>query len=344
MKLIHTADLHLGSKLDSVFSRELAKRRKNELISSFERMIAYAEANGVSAILLSGDVFDSDTPLRKDKSFFFDAIKAHPDIDFLYLAGNHDKADSTEEIANLKCFSSEWRQYAYGDIVISGIELVADNASSYYNTLSLEADKTNIVMLHGQVGDSVNLVKLRDKHIDYLALGHIHSYAEHPLDSRGVAVYSGCLEGRGFDETGEKGFVLLEIEDTVRYRFIPFSREPIYKKTVDISGIAAFYDIVQTIRGVIEKQDAIYRVELVGRTELDELTEESLEQMLAGSCAFVSVKNNARRTINIADYEGDLSIRGEFVRAVMASDYSEDDKTEIILYGLKALSGEEVQS
>ena len=48
MKLIHTADLHLGSKLDSVFSRELAKRRKNELISSFERMIAYAEANGVS--------------------------------------------------------------------------------------------------------------------------------------------------------------------------------------------------------------------------------------------------------------------------------------------------------
>ena len=113
---------------------------------------------------------------------------------------------------------------------------------------------------------------------------------------------------------------------------------------MDISGICTLYDIVQTIRGVIEKKDAIYRVELVGRTELDELTEESLEQMLADSCAFVSVKNNARRTINIADYEGDLSIRGEFVRAVMASDYSEDDKTEIILYGLKALSGEEVQS
>ena len=53
----------------------------------------------------------------------------------------------------------------------------------------------------------------KDLNIDYLALGHIHSYKCHKLDKRGVYCYSGCLEGRGFDECGDKGFVLLETEE-----------------------------------------------------------------------------------------------------------------------------------
>ena len=51
------------------------------------------------------------------------------------------------------------------------------------------------------------------KNIDYLALGHIHKYKQAELDQRGVYCYSGCLEGRGFDECGEKGFVLLDIDE-----------------------------------------------------------------------------------------------------------------------------------
>ena len=33
----------------------------------------------------------------------------------------------------------------------------------------------------------------------------IHKYKKEKLDNRGVYCYSGCLEGRGFDECGEKG-------------------------------------------------------------------------------------------------------------------------------------------
>lgn len=58
--------------------------------------------------------------------------------------------------------------------------------------------------------ENLNLNRLRGKGIDYLALGHIHQHREEKLDDRGIYVYSGCLDGRGFDECGEKGFVLVE--------------------------------------------------------------------------------------------------------------------------------------
>lgn len=350
MKLLHAADLHLGSKLDSVFPKAIADKRRAEVRASFQRMIEYAEENGISVILLAGDVFDSDTPTLKDKDFFKSAVKAHPDIDFLYLRGNHDKADFGETIDNLKTFSSVWTSYTYGDVVVTGLERSEENASSYYTSLSLDPEKTNIVMLHGQIEsadgpDSISLFKLRDKNIDYLALGHIHSYAVHKLDARGNAVYAGCLEGRGFDETGEKGFVLVDTDREIKHTFISFSRQPIDKVTLDLSGIDTLYDVIETAKAAITDRSAIYRIELVGRSAITDLKEKDIESALSPYCAFVSVKSYVKKTIDIHAYDGDLSLLGEFVRGVWASeDYTDEEKTEIILYGLKALRGEEVES
>jgi hypothetical protein len=47
---------------------------------------------------------------------------------------------------------------------------------------------------------------------------------------------------------------------------------------------------------------------------------------------------------DISDYLLDESLKGEFVRQVMADDsLTEDDKKIVIRYGLQAISGEEVQ-
>ena len=65
-------------------------------------------------------------------------------------------------------------------------------------------------MLHGEVGTGskkININKLRNKNIDYLALGHIHSYQTGIIEEDKVYAYCGCLEPRGFDELNEKGFI-----------------------------------------------------------------------------------------------------------------------------------------
>ena len=82
MKIIHTADIHLGSKINS-FPKDVSTVRKEELRNSFRRMVDFAKQNGVQVVLISGDLFDGVKPLVKDKDFFYSVVQNNPDIDFL---------------------------------------------------------------------------------------------------------------------------------------------------------------------------------------------------------------------------------------------------------------------
>ena len=352
MKIIHCADVHLGSKIERL-PKLKAEERKAELRASFSRMVEFAKTNGVAVILLSGDVFDSDRPLKKDKRFFYDVVKANPEIDFLYLRGNHDSRESYSEygIENLKTFSDEWTAYNYDEVAISGIEIAPENAVSMYSTLKLDPSKLNIVMLHGQIGDvsgkdKINLNKLRNKNVDYLALGHIHSFKEGKLDDRGRFAYCGCLEGRGFDEAGKKGFVLLDIGSRIESRFVPFARREVAEFTVDISEVRNAYEAYVKVKSEVNSaRQNIIRINLVGETGFDdEFLASEVEEHLSTDYYFVSVKDRTERKAASYDYSGDLSLKGEFIRCVLANDdLSEADKREVIAIGLKALAGKEVQ-
>jgi len=352
LKLIHCADVHLGSKMEARLPREKTEQRRGEVRNTFHRMVEYAKQEGVRAILLSGDVFDSDRPLKRDKEFFYDVVKGNPEIDFLYLRGNHDGEESyTEEgLPNLKTFSEEWTGYDYGEVYVCGLEMARENALSFYNTLKLDKARKNIVMLHGQIAsttgmDKINPTKLAEKYIDYLALGHIHSYSENKLDDRGRYAFSGCLEGRGFDETGEKGFILLEIAETVVSKFIPFAQRKIDEHFVDISTSENGYTAYQTVKEQIKFNPSdLYRIHLVGEIAYDNDTlAEDVERLLSAECYFVSVKDKTLRKIDPLAYEGDLSLRGEFVRTVLAhKDWDDERKRKVITLGLKALTHREV--
>ena len=354
-KFIHCADIHLGSKMESKLPREKAKKRRSEVRETFRKMVEFAKQEGVRAILLAGDVFDSDSgkiDYREDRDTFYNAIRKNPEIDFLYLRGNHDEDEIClqEGLENLKTFSGEWMGYNYDDVYICGLEMAKENAQSLYSTLRLEKDKKNIVMLHGEGGSTADLYKvhlgsLAGKHIDYLALGHIHSYSKKKLDNRGECVQCGCLEGRGFDETGEKGFVLLEIDDEVKSTFIPFAKRTIEKCTVDISDTNDTDDVIKKIlHEVAFNMDNFYRIELIGDIsyEAESLAEE-VEDALSDKCYFVSVKNKTLRKIDISKYQDGTGVRDEFVRKVMSrNDIDERRKHEIILLGLRALEGQGV--
>ena len=352
MKIIHTADIHLGSSMDSVLPYQKAKERKAEIRATFSRMIEYALQHDVKVIMLSGDVFDNELPKMKDKEFFYDAVRHNPDIDFLYLRGNHDRREENEqELPNLKLFKDSWTVYSYGNIDIYGIESTKENAFSMYATLKTHAMRQNIVMLHGQVGTvsdehCVNLTELRSKNIDYLALGHIHSYTEEALDERGVYVYSGCLEGRGFDELGEKGFVLLQVGEKIEREFVPFAKRCITEERVDLTGCENLYTAEQTIKNALSvKNDDLLHLTLVGEVTFDQSSlAEDVKTFLADVSYFVSVKDRTVRHFDPRDYENNLSLRGEFIRTVLASEeHTEEEKQAIIALGIRVLDGREVE-
>lgn len=349
MKIIHSSDIHLGSKINSKF-KSISNDRKLELRNSFLNMCNYAKNNDVKVILLSGDIFDENTPSKKDKDNFYSVISNYPNIDFLYLKGNHDLYENNNTaIPNLKTFSSTLTSYNYDNITISGLELNKENSNTFYHTIKLNPNQLNILMLHGTISSSkgenlIDISALKNKNIDYLALGHIHSYKTGKIDSRGIYSYCGCLEGRGFDEEGKKGFVLLDINDKITYEFIPFQTREIHINEFDISSCFSISDVTTIINNNINiNYNDIYRFILKGELScFVSFNKKDIEQYF-NNLYFLEVIDNTNIKIDINKYLNDISLKGEFVRSVLNDEeLKEDVKNEVLTLGLRLLEGREI--
>ncbi len=369
MRILHCADLHLDSVMNTHFMHDKAKERKAEILETFCNMVRYAVDNSVDAIIIAGDLYDKRNISATAKKTVFCQISSHPEIIFYYLKGNHDAEsffDGMEDIpANLKMFENEWSSYTVSEendrkIVITGVELNLTNNNDIYNSLELKEEDFNIVVLHGQETEHslndkteiINLKKLKNKNIDYLALGHIHSYKEEKLDSRGIYCYPGCLEGRGFDECGEHGFVMLDIDvknNSFKREFVNIAKRNIYSLKVNITGCANSMEIADRICQIIneKKYDSRHLVKIILTGDVDvecEKNEEFLNKHFENEFYCVKIKDESRIMINYDDFMYDESLKGEFVRTVKADlTLTDEEKATVIRYGILALKGEELQ-
>ncbi len=357
MKIIHCADIHLDSKMETNLSNQKAKERKKEILNTFEKMVAYANENKVDAIIIAGDMFDTSRITNFTKSRVINTISKNKNIEFYYLSGNHDESNFISLIeempSNLKVFGKTWTSFDLKNVTITGTILTESNNSTIYDTLNLDAEKLNIVVLHGQISkynskekaEIVNLTKLKNKNIDYLALGHIHNFVQDKIDKRGVYCYSGCLEGRGFDECGEKGFVLLDIEgSSIKSKFISFSKRQLLELEFDITDYDNWFDIEDKIFELTKElsKEHLIKIILKGKYNLKldkhiEMLEQKLENFY-----FAKIKDESVLEVTIKDVEKDISLRGEFIRKVLNSNLSDEEKEQTILVGLKSLTGEDL--
>ena len=359
MKIIHCADLHLDSKMETNLDENKAKDRRYELLDTFNRMISYAKENDVKAMIIAGDMFDtSKNQQRSIKNRTLSMIKEAKDINFFYLKGNHDKGfffeNGEDQPRNLKFFSQKWTSYEYEGITITGLEFGMDKNLDIYSELILNEYHCNLVVMHGNIMKSgqqeeyIDLNQLKNKYIDYLALGHLHQYQEDKLDRRGIWCYSGCLEGRGFDECGKKGFVVLNIEKgVITTEFVSLSKREIHEIQVDITDEVEMNKIRKKVNegiSTIPEKDLL-KIVLTGTiTEETDLDMEDLEQETKGKYYVCKIVNETKPKIDYLKYENDLSLKGEFIRKVKSlEDVCDEEKDQIILLGIQALFGRDIK-
>ena len=162
MKILHTADIHLDSKMTRHFDKDRAKTRRNELLATFNNMVNYAAKEGVTAIIIAGDLFDVPSVSATARNSVLAGITSNPEITFFYLRGNHDATGFIQDVIkkqgelprNLKLFENDWTSYTLEEdgveVVITGAEMTHENNRHLVDSLVLDQSKFNIVTLHGQ--------------------------------------------------------------------------------------------------------------------------------------------------------------------------------------------------
>ena len=281
-----------------------------------------------------------------------------------------------------------YREGKRGRIAITGLELTRENSAGAPASLRTDPACFNIVMLHGQetggrpasaeglpsgtvYGRSfeqtfsekdakydkgggyagvISIPALRGRNIDYLALGHIHACKKAPLDSRGIYCYPGCLEGRGFDESGPHGFAMLEIDEEsgrMTHRFVPFAQRILYTVRADVTGCKTTAQMKSIAEDALREAGCSSKdmadVTLCGDLEVDcEKDLGYLRTSLESEYFFARLRDATKLRVNVEDYLYDESLRGEFVRLVMADpSIPPQDRTEVIRCGFRAMDGEE---
>lgn len=86
MKILHTADWHLGKKLDHY-------TRIEEQIEVLDEMVSIAEEHAVDIVLIAGDLFDTFHPSTEAVDLFYKTLKRltkNGKRPVIAIAGNHD--------------------------------------------------------------------------------------------------------------------------------------------------------------------------------------------------------------------------------------------------------------
>ena len=354
MRLIHTSDIHLDSPLNAHLAPKEAKERRRELITSFRSMIDEAERIGAVGVIIAGDLFDSEKVGIRTLDLIMGFIEKASGVEFFYLPGNHEKerllTSGVSIPENLKIFGTGWTYYKIGDVTLVGRSEIE---KGMFSSLSLSDVDTNIVVLHGILADKtdapekIGAREISALPVDYLALGHYHTYSSAQISSRCTAVYCGTPEGRGFDEVGDKGYVIIDTDGgNITHTFRKRAMRTLCEIPVDISSAKREIDIEnlleRSIKGV--RSESLVRILLVGE-HTPELRRDiqSLRDRFSSNFFYLEVKDESKLKISPDEYKNDRSLKGEFIRLVMSkSELTEEEKAAVIECGIAALAGEEI--
>ena len=209
----------------------------------------------------------------------------------------------------------------------------------------------DVLCMHAEVGNPasaynpVSAAELAASGLDYAAFGHVHRFGGVQRAGGTVYAWPGCMEGRGFDETGEKGVLLVDIAaGDVQARFVPVPGRRYEILRVDVTDA----DPVEAVLAALPEGAArnIYRIVLTGETDRAP-NPAALRAALEGRVFALQLRDETRARRDLWARAGEGTLRGQFLAQLKQQyDAADSDRARetIVMaarWGLAALDHDE---
>lgn len=326
IRILHAADLHLDSPF-AALRPELARARREEQRCVLQRLVQACNSLSCDVLLLCGDLFDSDRVYRQTAELLLQTLGQCRARVFI-APGNHDYYGPFSPYAtldwpeNVRVFRSRTPEAVYLEdlgLTVYGAAFTALHDAPLLEGFRAER-KPSVLAVHGELTASTGLYgpitprQAEESGLCYLALGHIHKSFVRTLG--GVTVGNpGCAMGRGFDETGEKGALYVELDgDDCRVSPVPLGARQYSVYTVDVTGKDP---LAAAAAALPEKaREEICRVVLTGTvpTPIGEDLRAALEQQVWA----LDLADKTLPELALWDGLGEDSLKGVFLRRMKA--------------------------
>ena len=350
MKILHASDFHLDSPFQRLSAAQ-AQQRRRELRELPRRLADLARAEGVDLVLLPGDLFDGERVYPETIEALTAALGSL-DVPVVIAPGNHDCAMGSSPYLtakwpeNVHVFTRpEMGEVEFPELncVVHGCAFVTPHRTDepLAGFVAPEDGRLHLLCVHGEVGmvgsyAPIPPAALSRSNAAYAALGHIHTGSGLQWAGATAWAYPGCPEGRGFDECGSKGALLVTVDDGgISAEFRSLCSRQYRIETVDVAQFER----------MLTDSDDLVRIILTGESyrapDLAALTEQAEPHFF-----YVELRDETTLPQDLWAREEEDNLTGLFLREMRRRLDSADEveRSSILLatrFGLAALEGGE---
>ena len=272
IKILHSADWHLDSPL--LFRNPEQTQFLRKALSQIpQKVAAICREQHCDMMLLSGDLFDG--PYTADTLQNLRSALEEVAVPVFIAPGNHDFIGPDSP-----WLAEHWpaNVHIFAHPVIESISLENLDCCVYgagftgmdcpgllADFTPMHTERYAVGVLHGdptQVSSPycpITTEQVKRSNLDYLALGHIHK-GDSFHAGKTLCAWPGCPMGRGYDEQGEKGVLIVTLDDTVTTQFVPLNAPGFHD--LEIPATQSLSDLLPPVGN-----DDFYRITFTGPSE-----------------------------------------------------------------------------
>jgi DNA repair protein SbcD/Mre11 len=353
LRLIHTADVHLGARHDDLGEQASAQRERQ--FAAFKAGIDLALDEKVDLFLIAGDLFDSNVQPRRSVERVAAELKrlVEAKIRTIIIPGTHDVFDRSsiyraydlpalagsgpdDDFVTVLDPDHPWIHLTSCDVVVHGRVFATKRAPhSPLRDVTAETDGTTatwrIGMVHGAIAipgktdrDEVVITteEIAATNLDYLALGHWHS-AQAGKAGTVTYAYAGAPEAVALDQDRAGKVLLVELNERDGARTVGVEERQVGKTRferheLDAGAQTSQPALIESLRGMADP-DLVLDVRLVGvRPDELDLDIEEIETALAPAFLKVRVRDGSIAALTEGALPSPDTIAGAFIRDLEA--------------------------
>jgi DNA repair protein SbcD/Mre11 len=350
LRIIHTADVHLGARHDDLGEQAAAQRERQ--FAAFTAAVDLALKDKVDLFLIAGDLFDSNVQPKRSVERVAAQLKRLVDakIRTVVIPGTHDCYDrasiyraydlktlagssADDDLVSVLTPDQQRIHLPALDTVVHG-PVFGTKRAPHSPLRDLDATSGDqpeatwrIGLVHGSIAipgktehDDVVITtdEIAATHLDYLALGHWHSTRQGKAGSVTYA-YAGAPEPVALDQDQAGNVLRVDFEEVGGQRTVTVTEAKVGKTTfekldIDAAAIASQPALIEEL-GRKGDPDLVLDARIVGvRPDELDLHPDEIETALAQSFLKVRLRDTSMPALTEGALPPPDTIAGAFIR------------------------------
>ena len=330
MKFVHIADMHFDSPFVNLSEKDImGDLRRLEQRKVFKKIIEYIKEKNIKYFFISGDLYEHKYIKQSTIEYINKLFEEIPETNIYIAPGNHDPYTKNSYYnkynwsKNVKIFGPKVEKIETQDVNIYGygFDDFYCSDSGVENIEIEQNEKPNILIIHGNIDgstiedmqyNSMSKKMLEEKGFDYVALGHIHK-KDYNVEENQKIVYPGSTISLGFDELGEHGMIVGDLEkNKLEIQFVKLDDKQFTKRELNVDNIYSKEELIEKINELKIEENNYVEIILIGNRNFEINKYDLIKYILNNN--IIKIKNNTKIAYDLEKLENENTLKGLFIK------------------------------